>query len=349
MARLEREYLAKRIVQHYLNIAGREKRITVNHFLQEKIPRSTIYDIIKKYEEYGVVGDKHRTGRPKKLSARQSIRLKRLTDQKTGISLRQIAPKFDVNISTISRQLKAMGITYRKRKRAPKYTDKQINEIPTRARRLNRALLEDDVELIMDDEKYFLLHNESIAANRGFYTSDPSVAPPEVKFKCSKKFEPKIMVWIALSKNGISKPFFAEQQQAITQTTYLNNCIKARLIPFIEEYHRKENVLFWPDLARSHYARQVTDYLDENGIRFVSQQKNPQNCPQARPVESFWSILEQLVYAGGWEAENIEQLKRRIVKKLDEVDITVVQTMFSGIRKQLRRIADKGPYEACSF
>ena len=276
-------------------------------------------------------------------------RLKRLADQKTGISLRHIAPKFNVNISTISRQLKHMGIMYRKRKRAPKYTEKQVQEIPTRARRLYRTLCSDNFELILDDEKYFLLHNESISANRGFYTSDSSVAPPEVKFKFNQKFEPKIMVWIAVSESGISKPYFAQQHQATTEKIYLNKCIKARLIPFIETYHSKEKVLFWPDLARSNYARQVIDYLMKNGISVVSQQNNPQNCPQARPIESLWSILDQLVYAHGWEAKSIEHLKRRIVKKLHEVDIKVVQAMFSDIRKQLRRIADKGPNEACSF
>ena len=145
MVRSEREYLAKRIVQHYANIAKHEKKITINHFLQEQIPRSTIYRIIKKYEEFGTTDEKPRAGHPKKLSTQQLTRLKRLTDQKTGISLRQIAPKFNVNISTISRQLKAMGITYRKRKRAPKYTDKQLDEIPTRARRLYRILSKDNV------------------------------------------------------------------------------------------------------------------------------------------------------------------------------------------------------------
>ena len=157
----------------------------------------------------------------------------------------------------------------------------------------------------MDDEKYFLLHNESIAANRGFYTSDPSAAPSEVKFKSTQKFEPEILVWIAISEKGISTPFFAEQQQAVTQTTYLNECIKARLMPFIEKYHHKKKMLYWPDLARSHYDLKVMEYLDQNGIHFVSQQKNPQNCPQARPVETLWSILEQMVYAGAWEAKNI--------------------------------------------
>ncbi len=86
-------------------------------------------------------------------------------------------------------------------------------------------------------------------------------------------------------------------------------------------------MLFWPDLARSHCGLKAVEYLDENGIHFVSQQDNPQNCPHARPIETLWSILEQMVYAGGWEAKNIDQLKKRIAKKLNELDIKVVQTM----------------------
>ena len=116
-----------------MNTTDRQKKITVNHFLQERIPRPTIYWIIKKFEESGVIGDKPRSGRLDKLSKQQLTRLKRLTDQKTRISLLKIAPKFDVDISTISRHLKAMGITYRKTKQAPKYTDKQREEVPARA------------------------------------------------------------------------------------------------------------------------------------------------------------------------------------------------------------------------
>ena len=62
------------------------------------------------------------------LSNKQLTRLKRLNDRKTGISLR--------GISTTHRCLKAMGIGYRKKKRAPKYTDKQLEEIPKRVARL---------------------------------------------------------------------------------------------------------------------------------------------------------------------------------------------------------------------
>ena len=75
---------------------------------------------------------------------------------------------------------------------------------------------------------------------------------------------------------------------------------------------------------------------------------NPQNCPQSRPIETLWSILKNMLYDQGWEAKNIDYLKRRIQQKIKEIDINVVQSMFSGIRKQLRKIADHGLYHACS-
>jgi transposase len=66
MTRSERQGLQKRIVQFYVNIAGKKKNVTVNHFLIEKIPRQTIYSIIRKYDEDGHIGDRPRSGRPKK-------------------------------------------------------------------------------------------------------------------------------------------------------------------------------------------------------------------------------------------------------------------------------------------
>ena len=56
-----------------------------------------------------------------------------------------------------------------------------------------------------------------------------------------------------------------------------------------------------------------------------------------------------MVYAGAWEAKNINQLKKKIMKKLNELHMKAVQSMFLDIRKQLRKIADKGPYEACTL
>ena len=132
-----------------------------------------------------------------------------------------------------------MGMRYRKKKRAPQYTVKQMEEVPTCARRLYHTLLSNAFELIMDDEKYFTLTNESVPTNRSFYTSDPSITPSDVKFKRTQKYCTKVLVWIAISENGISK-----QAQAINEITYLKHCIKACLMSLIKTYDNKENVLF---------------------------------------------------------------------------------------------------------
>ena len=174
-----------------------------------------------------------------------------------------------------------------------------MEEIPSRARRLYRMLLK-------DDEKYFMFTHQSVPTNHGYYTSNKAETPPDIKFEQSRKYEPKILVWIAISTNGISLPFFAkQQQQAINEKIYLKECIVNRLIPFIKIYHLNDKVLFWPDLASSHCSNMVTSYLDQNNIQFVDKHFNPQNCPQTRPIETVWSILKNMVYDQGWKAKNI--------------------------------------------
>ncbi|CAF4733979.1 unnamed protein product, partial [Rotaria socialis] len=139
---------------------------------------------------------------------------------------------------TIQRKLIDMGIHYRKKKRAPRYTEKQTEEAPTCALRLYRTLLNNDFELIMGDEKYFTLTNESVSTNRGFYTSDPTTTPLDVKFKRTQKYPAKVLVWIAISEKGILKPFFSKRTEAINERTYLKKCVEERLILFVNSYHK---------------------------------------------------------------------------------------------------------------
>jgi len=80
--------------------------------------------------------------------------------------------------------------------------------------------------------------------------------------------------------------------------------------------------VFWPDLASSHYAKSVVNYLNEEKVNFVQKFENPPNIPEARPIEDFWGIIKGEVYKNNWQAENLDQLQNRIkfcLKKLTEV------------------------------
>ena len=78
-----------------------------------------------------------------------------------------------------------------------------------------------------------------------------------------------------------------------------------------------------------------------------NEEKNPPNVPQAQPIEMIWTLFEQKVYENNWEARNSDQLARRILLKVKEINQKVVTYMIFGARKKLLRIYRKRVYLIC--
>jgi hypothetical protein len=82
------------------------------------------------------------------------------------------------------------------------------------------------------------------------------------------------------------------------------------------------------------------NWLEEYRIPFVPRKDNPSNIPQARPIENVWALLSGRVYINGWEAQNEQQLRRRIMQKIREVDLVSVQNLMRNVkRKELKTMA----------
>ncbi len=142
--------------------------------------------------------------------------------------------------------------------------------------------------------------------------------PNNVKYKRKQKFPPKILEWISIIPKGHSKPYFVSSKGEIDKKNYSEECIEKRLLPFIKKYHKNEEIMFWPDLAWAHYANMTKDAFSRLEISCVSEEENPPNCPQIRPIEDFWAEHKRQVYEGGWEAKTTEELKKRILLKLNK-------------------------------
>jgi transposase len=328
----------------YAVLGRMKKRDVVKHFQMEDIPRSTIYDIIKRFERGLPCDDKRRKGRPCKLNKKQQQKLKNCTENHVGISQRKLALKFMVSRPCIQRNFNKLGLKYYKRQRAPKYNQKQLEQMPSKCRKLRREITDHETFIIIDDEKYFTFSGDEMPGNAGFYSSDKRHTPTDVKFKSKQKFAPKILVWLALASKGISAPYIGTTKgPAINSDTYIEKCLP-KLLKFINKHHQDDKYIFWPDLATSHYAKTTTEWLNEHKIPFVPKGINPPNVPKARPIEDFWSILANKVYNGGWAAMNEKQLVNRIKTQLKKMDLKVVQTMMEGVRGKLRKIEDNGPF-----
>ena len=201
-------------------------------------------------------------------------------------------------------------------------------------------------DIILDDEKYFGLSGDNVQCNQRFYTTDPSTTPSDIKYK-KKKFAPKFLIWMAMSSKGVSNVYVHKSKQAITTDIYLDECINKRLLPFIEKHYKRNNYIFWTDKGSAHYTDVVIERLRTKNINVVTKSNNPPNVPQARPIETLWSLLEQKIYARNWQAKNLDSLARRIKAKVKELDQKMLQAMLKTIRKQLRSMWRNELYSVC--
>ena len=118
--------------------------------------------------------------------------------------------------------------------------------------------------------------------------------------------------------------------------------MKRSLIPFIREKYRHRRYVFWPDLASSHYANSVQNYLISEKVKIVPNMVNMANVSKSRPIEDFWGCLKHKVYDRGWAAKSTLELEQRIRYCLKNIDQKFVQGLALTTRKRLDRIARKG-------
>ena len=121
MTREERETRSQRVCNFYYDSAKKSVKTTVNYFTKQNVPQSTIYYILKKYLQYETTKNLSRSGRPLKLSKRNLNNIVKSVRNPCGLSQDQIARRFKVHYSTISRNLqRRTSIVIRKRSKAPK-------------------------------------------------------------------------------------------------------------------------------------------------------------------------------------------------------------------------------------
>lgn len=315
---------------------------TVKHFCEENCSRSTIYDITHRLSNGESTKRKEGSGRkPSIMTKRRLSDLKHAVKDRANVSSKVFARKYGCSDGYVRYAIRKLGFKCYKQEKAPAYTIAQEKQ----ARSGCRWIYDRHKEhlLVLDDEKYFTLSSPTTGTYR---STSKQEAPEHVKFKPTKKFEKKLMIYLAISERGISRTFFVPCGLAVDQKTYTKKCLEKILIPFIKEHHGDGNYLFWPDKASSHYSKMATDCLTRNGIRFLEKKRNPTNVPQCRPIEDFRGILSGLVYSGGWTAKTMQQLKYRITTCLKNVDGNVVRSMFQGIRTKLRLVSRNGPIAA---
>ena len=121
------------------------------------------------------------------------------------------------------------------------------------SRKLVNYLFKQKSILTLDDEKYFCFVGDEMPGNAGYYSDDKEKCPEDIRFAGKKNFrkKKKILVWIAISERGMSKPLFRlSKSAAINSKVYIEECLEKRLLPFVKKYHSDDTYLFFARFSK---------------------------------------------------------------------------------------------------
>lgn len=223
MGRKQNQYFANRVVHFYKNITFRDKKSTVQHFVAEGKSQSTIYKILRRYEDTGETQYRKIPGRPRTISTPRNIsRVKRAFTKNRTTSVRITSRKLKIARSTVSKiKVHDLGFKARTKKKAPKYVKNQEQRAKTGLRKIYKKVLEK--VLVIDDETYVTFDPSQIPGRKFYHASDDCEVSYDDQFKTVTKFPKKYLVWQALDEQGKTWQFCTKKRESTKRATGQRN------------------------------------------------------------------------------------------------------------------------------
>ena len=212
--------LRERVYRFYNANKEEGKMFTINHFSAENEHPRTIRRIIDRIESrIPMIHQRKYAQSTLKMNKAKLSKLEELFDHSKGISQRGAASKFKISPSFVNKLLKTKTeIKCYHKMKIPKRTEVQKAQGRSKCATLFSKFRKfENFQIVMDDESYFTLSRSSINGNGYFYSSDKTETPAKVKYSPKSKFEKKVLVWIAASAKGLSKPYIQQSGMAIDQ------------------------------------------------------------------------------------------------------------------------------------
>ena len=102
------------------------------------------------------------------------------------------------------------------------------------------------------------------------------------------------MVWGSVTKSGKNPLVFVEQGIKLNQENYQNDILVGSLLPWAKKHFKKHPWMFQQDLALSHKAKKMQEWLSANVPNFISEEKWPPSALDSNPLDfGIWGTQEQ--------------------------------------------------------
>jgi hypothetical protein len=276
------------------------------------------------------LNDRHRSGRPEKLSRKQKNRLRALLKRKKGGTLRRATAAFNassrvqIDKETTRRVAQRKGLQHRMRTKKPDLRPyhKAARVAFAQARRPNNFWR----KVFWSDEKTFGLRYDQ----RGQWVEVGEEPEP----RRTEKYGTSVRVWGAVGYRGTSRLY--KIPKSMTAQDYLA-FLRDDVYPDMEETYGKDWI-FQQDGDGSHSAAVVRAWLDQQPEDWIEDW--PSRSPDFSPIEYLWAIIGQRLV--GLRAEAEASLWRHLAGAWEAITPADCRNLADSLPTRLRMAIESG-------
>ena len=322
--------LKKVVVQLYQN---GEKIADIAQAVNKSL--SSIYRVIRKFQNSGNLENRRRSGRPRLVDEREYRRLQRLVNVDRQAPLSEITAKFNenreiaVSKKTVKRRLKEHGFSrgvYRK-----KVTVKAVN----RKKRLSwcrekrwwtvnfqwsKVIFSDECQICVGENKRVYVWRK---AGEGWR---PDLVPKQNGRKLS------VMVWGCLCFDGVGT--LSRVNGNINAQKYIE-ILDDNLWPVLVRHFPAGNYLFQDDNAPVHRARIVQEFIARNRIKNMSW---PAQSPDLNIIENVWLYIKRKLQQRMHRINTENDLYAQTLNIWQDITQNYVRNLYQSIPRRILQV-----------
>lgn len=306
--------------------------------------RSTVWKIVKKFQETGNTLD--RPGRGRKRSVRTPKLLKNTREKlrrNPHRSCRTLATAAGVSKSTMHQVLRVdLGVKPFKMLHRQELTENHVAMRAQKCRKILQEIADGTLpNLVFTDEKKFDIQQVVNQQNDRIWTFSSST---ERRIVTRRQNPQSVMVWAAVTETGRSPLLFVPSGVKLNSQRYIADILQGCLLPWAKKHFQGAPWTLQQDSAPSHASKITQSWIQRKIPAFICKEVWPARSPDLNPLDfSIWSILETKACSS--PHPTVEALKEKLVKEWTAIPQEKIRAACASFSKRLSAVVkNKGRY-----
>lgn len=300
------------------------------------VPRTTVRDAIRRYQETGSYTRRPGQGRRRCTSTRDDrfivsnvLRNRFCTAFEVRSRLFEVR-NVSVSERTIRRRLVERDLRNFRPARAPQLLPQHRTARLDFAREYCDWTMEQWKNVLFSDESRIALSGPD-GRQRVYRRKNERFAPCAIVETVGYRGG-SIMIWGAISYEARTD-LVVFDRGSVNAQRYVEEVLQEHVVPFAPFIG--ENFRLMHDNARCHVASSVTQYLHEVGIQTLSW---PARSPDLNPIEHIWDNLKRRVRARSPVPTTLGELKTAVVEEWHNIPQSEIQDVMDGLPNRLQEV-----------